>query len=242
MKTRRFLWILIAVALLAGLGLLSGRLFSRAEEKPAETAAPAALDSATRAAWEKGAPALFKSDTLAAFRDKILLPFAIGNGAVPRGVKRRGGFIEATFPRGRPLYTLAHELETRATQAGFRVAEGREIGSKADAAEYLLLDETGRAYALRLLIGQTEAPGFFRMALVITDAGRASAADRKAWLAFPFPVTLVFPDTVEAPDDGASTDSRDVLVELPMEPAAYPVVKPGPRALFIHHTKDEIER
>jgi polysaccharide deacetylase 2 family uncharacterized protein YibQ len=95
---------------------------------------------------------------------------------------------------------------------------------------------------LRLLIGQTEAPGFFRMALVIADAGRAGPADRKAWLAFPFPVTLVFPDTVEAPDDGASTDSRDVLVELPMEPAAYPVVKPGPRALFIHHTKDEIER
>jgi len=95
---------------------------------------------------------------------------------------------------------------------------------------------------LRLRIGETEAPGFFRMALVVTDVGRASAADRKAWLAFPFPVTLVFPDTVGAPGDGASTERLDVLVELPMEPAAYPVVKPGPRALFIHHTGAEIER
>jgi polysaccharide deacetylase 2 family uncharacterized protein YibQ len=76
----------------------------------------------------------------------------------------------------------------------------------------------------------------------VTDIGRASVADRKAWLAFPFAVTLVFPDTVGAPEDGASTDRRDVLIELPMEPAAYPVVKPGPRALFIHHDKGEIER
>jgi polysaccharide deacetylase 2 family uncharacterized protein YibQ len=53
---------------------------------------------------------------------------------------------------------------------------------------------------------------------------------------------LVFPDTVGAPDDGASSDRRDVLIELPMEPAAYPVVKPGPRALFIHHTQGEVER
>jgi polysaccharide deacetylase 2 family uncharacterized protein YibQ len=236
------LWILAAVVLLAGLGLFSGRLFSRDEEKAVEETPVVAIDSATRAAWEKGAPSLFKGDTLTALRERLLLPFAVQNAAAPRGARRRGGFIELTFPRGRPLYALAHDLETEAAGAGFPVAEGRETGTKADAAEYLLRDAAGRAYALRLRIGETEAPGFFRMALVVTDIGRASDADRKAWLAFPFAVTLVFPDTVAAPGDGASTDLRDVLVELPMEPAAYPVVKPGPRALFIHHDKGEILR
>ena len=240
---RPALRILIAVVALAGLGLLSGRFFARTEAKPAEAeVAPVTLDSTARAAWEKGAPNLFKGDSLTTLRERVLLPFAVENGVTPRGVRRRGAYIEATFPRGRPLYSLAHDLETLATREGFRVVAGRETGTKADAAEYMLRDATGREYALRLLIGETEAPGYFRMALVVTDVGRASAADRKAWLDFPFAVTLVFPDTVGAPDDGASSDRRDVLVELPMEPAAYPVVKPGPRALFIHLSKGAIER
>jgi polysaccharide deacetylase 2 family uncharacterized protein YibQ len=242
-RSRPVLRILIVVVLLAGLGLVSGRFFARSEEQPAEAeAAPATIDSLTRAVWQKGAPSLFRSDSLESFREKLLLPFAVQNGAEPRGARRRGAFLEVTFPRGRPLYSLAHDLELRAAGAGFAVVAGRETGTKADAAEYVLRDAAGRDYSLRLLIGQTEAQGFFRMAIVITDMGRAAVADRKAWIAFPYPVTLVFPDSVGAPDDGASSERRDVLVELPMEPAAYPVVKPGPRALFIHFSQGETER
>ena len=62
MKPRRILWILVAVVLLAGLGLFSGKLFSRDEEVAEEETPVAAVDSAIRAAWEKGAPSLFKGE------------------------------------------------------------------------------------------------------------------------------------------------------------------------------------
>ncbi len=237
-RMRRIVIILAASALLAGVGALSGKLFPRGETESAEPE-PVFLDSAARAPWEKAAPWMFRDDTLSAFRDNLLLPFAVANAAEPRATRRRGGRIELTFPRGRPLYSIAHDLETRAARAGIQVIEGREAGTRADAAEYLLRDSGGRMHRLRILMGRKETDGYFRMALVVTDIGRASAADRRAWLEFPVAVTLVFPDTLAAPDDGASTRRRDFLIELPMEPVAYPIVKPGPRALFIHHTRAE---
>lgn len=239
-KARRVLLILAAAALLAGLGVLSGRLFAP-RETDASSPEPVVVDPAAKALWEKAAPWMFRDDTLSALREQLLLPFAVANAADPRATRRRGGRIELTFPRGRPLYSIAHDLEARAARAGIQVVQGRE-GGRAEAAEYLLRDAAGRTHVLRLLRGRTEADGYFRMALVVTDIGRASAADLKAWLDFPVAVTLVFPDTVAAPDEGASNRRRDVLIELPMEPVSYPIQKPGPRALFIHHTRAEAVR
>jgi polysaccharide deacetylase 2 family uncharacterized protein YibQ len=243
--SRRILLLLVFAAALIALGVLSARLFPRDAE---EDAVPRiVLDSADAAAWRKANPWLFRDDSAAAFqtfRDALLLPFAVDNAVGPRGVRRRGAFTEITFPRGRPIHAIAYELETRAARAGFRVVEGREVGALADRVEYMLTDASGGAYAVRLVLGQALAAGSFRMALVITDLGRAGADDLRAWLDFAAPLTLVLPDTLEVPEREEREDSgeeRDVLVELPMEPVAYPVVKPGPRALFIDDTREETE-
>ena len=239
MKIARRLVIVVVVAgLLAGLGLLASRWFPRAASEVAELPR-VVLDSAETVAWRKANPWLFSDTALTEWREHMLLPFALGNGLGPRQLRRRGGFAELTFPRGRPIHVIAFEFEAHATRAGFRVIEGHELGNAADRVQYRLADAAGRTFDLRLLLGQTAAAGSYRMALVITELGRATAAERRAWAAFPVPVTLVLPDTLSA---AAGDDmTAEILVELPMEPATYPTVKPGPRALFIDHSRDETE-
>ncbi len=239
---RRLLILVLLLAALIVVGKFSGRLLPRAAVAAIGAGAKPLLDSTQEAAWRKANPWLFRDSSLVEFRDKLLLPFALEDSLGPRNLKRRGGFMELTFPRGRPIHVIAHELENRVTRAGFRVAEGREVGNAADQVEYALADAAGHVFALRIVLGQAVAPGAFRMALVITDWARATEVDRRAWLDFPFAVTLVLPDTVAAPErDNPTGADRAILVELPMEPAAYPHVKPGPRALFIDQKPERIE-
>lgn len=245
---RRIFFILIAVAILWGVGSLMGRLFSSGGDEAAPDFPRVKLDSSETVAWRKANAWMFRDEsdtTLTRYRDRFLLPYAVGNGLGPRAVRRRGHFTEMTFPRGKPVHALAYELEQFAPRAGYSVVEGREVGTGENRVEYLLQDQAGQRMAVRLLIGDSVAPGSFRMALIITELGRASEADRRAWAELPVAVTLVYPDTlkaVEARGAHAGEVARDILVELPMEPTNYPVVRPGPRALFIDDSRDETDR
>lgn len=234
---------LAVVALLVTLSrCLPARPWGGAEAAPPGTHA-VALDSAARAEWTRANPWLFRDDSLAVFRDRLLVPFALSQGAGPRAVRRRGDVVEVTVPRGRPVHVVALDWERASARAGFMVTEGRELGNAADRVEYRIRDAAGRTRVVRFVLGSELPDGAFRMALVVTDIGRATAADRLAWLEFPHAVTLVYPDTLDGPGRRASDGpGLDVLVELPMEPSAYPYVRPGPRALFIHHGRDDIER
>lgn len=244
--SRRILFFVLVVLVLVGAGLLAARLFPSSKDDAAPEFPRVALSPEDSTAWHKANAWLFRDggDTvLAAYRDRFLLPYAVGSGLGPRAVRKRGGFTELTFPRGKPVHARAYELEQFAPRAGFKVVEGREVGNAANRVEYLLEDAFGHRAAVRLVIGDSVAPGSFRMALVITELGRASDADRRAWAELPVAVTLVYPDTVKAlvGGDGARA-GREVLVELPMEPTNFPVVKPGPRALFIDDSREETAR
>jgi polysaccharide deacetylase 2 family uncharacterized protein YibQ len=239
---RRLVLVLLLITALILIGKYSGRLLPRGAAEAIGASAEPLLDSVETVAWKKANPWLFNDTAVFDFRDKILLPMALEDSLGPRSLKRRGGFMELTFPRGRPVHVIALELEGRAARAGYRVAEGREVGNTSDQVEYALADASGRIFAVRIVLGQAVLPGAFRLALVITDWARADAVERRAWLDFPYAVTLVLPDTIEAPErDNPTGAERAVLVELPMEPAAYPHVKPGPRALFIDQKPERIE-
>lgn len=243
-SSRRILFVVVVVLALVGAGILSARLFSSSGDGAVPGFPRVTLDAADSAAWHKANGWLFRDagDTvLARYRDRFLLPYAVGNGLGPRAVRKRGSFTELTFPRGKPVHTLAYELEQFAPRAGYKVVEGREVGNAANRVEYLLEDAAGHRTAVRLVIGDSVVPGSFRMALVITELGRASDADRRAWAELPVAVTLVYPDTVRAVT-GDGRAARDILVELPMEPAQYPIVRPGPRALFIDDSREETAR
>ncbi len=245
---RRILFILVAVATLGGVGVLTARLFPSGRDEAVPEFPRVKFDSLENAAWRKAHAWLFRDEsdtTLTQYRDRFLLPYAVGNGLGPRAVRRRGNFTEMTFPRGKPVHVLAYELERFAPRAGYTVVEGREVGTGENRVEYLLRDPAGQRMAIRMLIGDSVAPGSFRMALVITELGRASEAERRAWAELPVAVTLVYPDTVKAIETGRAAGAdvaREILVELPMEPTNYPVVRPGPRALFIDDSREETER
>jgi polysaccharide deacetylase 2 family uncharacterized protein YibQ len=257
---RRILLFSAIVILLIAAGIYTTRWLPGAGPVAVLGANTVTLDSAESLAWHKANPWLFADEKakgasekkstaalvvepgLKTFRENFLLPLAVEHRLVPRSVRRRGTFTELTFPRGRPIHAIAYDLEQYAAGAGFRVTEGREVGAAADQVEYMLVDAAGNAHALRIRLGEAVVPGNFRMAVVILDWARASAADQKAWLDFPVALTLVLPDTLETPDHKNSAGAdRNVLVELPMEPSNYPYVKPGARALFIDHSRAQVE-
>lgn len=244
---RRLLLLAALVALLIFAGRGIGKLFPGNSGAEIEEAAPA--DSTTEKAWRKANPWLYDAPEYAAFRENLILPMARRHGLEPRAVRRRGGVVEMTLPLGKPIHDYAWEVESRGAEAGLTVLEGRESATRPASVEYKLKDAEGRALTLRLLPGKGALPGAVRMALVITGLGAASPADLKAWLAFPEGVTLVLPDTspaLKALEDAAEPEegvaAREIFLELPMEPASYPYVKPGPRALFIDFSRDQAEK
>ncbi len=239
---RRIFLFLLITALLAGAGVLTARLFPAGASGTVSVEAAPGADSVTTAEWNRAHPWLFHDD-MSAFRGKMILPYAVEHGLGPRNLRRHGEIIEFIVPRGRPVHEYALAAERRAVRARLKFLDGREIGGNADRVEYRFADGSGNILILRISLGRTVLPGAAGLALVITDLGRADAADLDAWLDFPEPVTLVFPDTHAVLGTGRTRAAgREIFLELPMEPAGYPAIRPGPRALFIDQSRDEVER
>ncbi|MCD6023104.1 MAG: protein of unknown function YibQ [Fibrobacteria bacterium] len=237
----RLLLLALLVVLLAGAGWFFGKDLFRAGD-PGSALATAAPDKEEDAAWRKANPWLYTRAEYEPFRDALILPLARAGALGPRSVKKRGALVEVSFPAGRPIHEYAYEVESLCARAGLVVVEGRETGN--DQVEYRLADAQGRSLALRLVLGDNALPGSVRMALVIIGLGNASEEDLQAWLEFGEAVTLVLPDTsaLLARFKAREPELRhDIFVELPMEPSTYPYVKPGPRALFIDHSRDQAE-
>src|SRR5690606_3501898 len=95
---RRLAVLLVAAGLMAGLGLLAARWFPQRPDAVAE-APRVRLDAAEAAVWRKANPWLFSDSALADWRERVLLPFALGNELGPRQLRRRGNVAELTFPR-----------------------------------------------------------------------------------------------------------------------------------------------
>jgi hypothetical protein len=82
------------------------------------------------------------------------------------------------------------------------------------------------------------------VAIVIDDLGLSLAAAR-CFLALEAPLTLSilpFQPETRAVAEEAHRAGRPVLLHLPMEPAGYPVVDPGPGALLRAMDRAEVER
>lgn len=67
-----------------------------------------------------------------------------------------------------------------------------------------------------------------RVAILITDAGDDAAATKAAADALPFEIGFAFP-----PGAGSALAGRERWLSMPMQPASYPRVDPGPDTLLV---------
>lgn len=128
-------------------------------------------------------------------------------------------------------------LEPEVTLAEERV--GRVVVSVGPVATHRLLFERSSAVPPPRPPAGPDGP---RMAIVIDDLGEDLGFAR-GLAALPVPVAFsVWPMSSHAAESAriGTEAGQDVLVHLPMEPKGYPDVRPGPGALLVGMTADEI--
>ena len=206
---------------------------------------PVITDSSSDLAWRKKLPWLYRDSALTVYRESVLRPLFKEYSLGPGKLSRQGGFVQVVFPRGKPLHEYAYEVESLCEQAHIRVLEGEEFDPPTEKLEYHLQVDSAEPFALRLSLGKNILAGSAHMALVVVSLDSVKDSAARQLLQLPFPLTLAI-----AAGDSSPVPARwmhlppdkEALLELPMEPANYPYVRPGPGALFIHYSKSEVER
>ncbi len=244
---RRFGIFLVITSALIGAGLLAGRFFPRHRSVAAgeDASLNRTPDTAGRGDWRKRDPWLYRESAYAPFADALLRPWFALYGLDPTHLVKHSGYLEALLPRGKPIHEYAYDLETLCGQAGIRVRDGRELDPPGRRVEYHLQAASGPVLTLRAALATPALRGAVRLAVVVMGLDTVSADAARRLLACPFPLTLV----VNAESSGVSPrvwtplpEDKELLTRLPMEPSAYPYVKPGPGALYIHYSRSEVNR
>jgi len=242
---RRLGIFVVITGLLISLGYFSGRI--KFPKKASPSSVPISKpDPAGEKEWRKRLPQLFNDSVPPAVREGVLFALLRLQGLGPRNLRPGPGFWEVILPKGKPIHAYAYEAESLITAAGLELEEGRELEPPGERVEYRIRTGAPSSIAIRLSLGSAFRAGSVRMALVIiavpgSDAGIAGRATNA-----PIPMTyaLSASDTSPVAAEWAvsPTFPKEVLLELPMEPSEYPFIKPGPGALFIHHSRVEIEK
>ncbi len=241
------LFTLFTLALL-GAGYWSGKWFphsSTLADKNSSVPAIVSLDSSEISSIRKQCPWLFKNPAFDPYRSTLILPLLREMGGGIRSLKQSLGVVELVYPKGQPLYEWAWHLESLCQRAGIKVMEGREFTPLGQKALYQLQASSGPPLALRIVQGNSIRAGATRMALVLVGLGKVDGLELQNLLAFPMPMTLVVPAGDSIPASvrwGQLPKFKETLLELPMEPFAYPYLNPGNGAIFIHHSKTEVEQ
>ncbi len=164
-------------------------------------------------------------------------------GIEAASLRQRRGVWQLTLPRGRPLQDYALEIELLARKAGLDRVEGREVRSN-QVAEYGF-GLGGAMLYLRLEFGAAYLPGTARLAIVFTGLDSLGESDWATMDKAPWKKNLVINPYSEESRTGAlrhRAAHHELILELPMEPTAYPYVNPGKNALYIHFTQEEVDR
>ena len=206
---------------------------------------PVITDSSSEAAWRRKLQWIYRDTNFSAYRDALLRPLFKLEEFGPGHLFKRGSFVEVTFPRGRPLHEYAFEVESLCVATGIHVVEGHEFDPPEEHVEYTLQSGSSPPLALRLLLGKAVKAGSAHMALVVVSLDSVNGSGAERLLAFPASLTLALAAGDSSPVAAHwmhLPEGKEALLELPMEPSNYPYLKPGPGALFIHHSRPELER
>ncbi|GEM_PF-2104046 len=240
--------ILIFVVLTAGIILL-GKVLPRvlpAPSKKSHTAVPPNADLVADSLRDStnALPAVEADTTGGRWHEKLFEPLERAYGLTPKQIKQKKGYWEVVLPKGKPIHEYALQIENICRANAIVVEQGVELRPANRSVEYLL-QSNGQHIKLRASLGGGFMAGSAKLAIVFLALDSLRETALAALEAAPWDKSLVADPYCENPvlKKLRFTDPRnEVLVELPMEPAAYPFLDPGKHALFIHHSKDDVEK
>jgi polysaccharide deacetylase 2 family uncharacterized protein YibQ len=241
---RKTLIFLVLTAGIIMLGRLAPRVLPASLKKtsvppPNAGLTPEGLRDSTNAL-----PAVEADTTGGRWHEKLFGPLERSYGLTSKSIKQRKGFWEVVFPKGKPIHEYALKIENLCRANGIVVEKGVELRPANRSVEYLL-QSNGQHIKLRASLGNAFMAGSARLAIVFTGLDSLSETELAALEAAPWEKTLVIDPHCANPvlkKARFMNERNEVLVELPMEPSAYPFVDPGKHALFIHHSKEDVEK
>ncbi|MDB5106002.1 MAG: uncharacterized protein JWP91_3691 [Fibrobacteres bacterium] len=240
--------ILIFVVLTAGiilLGKVAPKVFGflpKRAHAPAATntdITPDSLRDSTNAL-----PEVEADTTGGRWHEKLFEPLERAYGLTAKNIKQKKGFWEVVFPKGKPIHEYALQIENICRANAIAVEQGVELRPANRSVEYLL-QSNGQRIKLRASLGNAFMAGSARLAIVFTDLDSLRETQLAALESAQWDKTLVVDAYCANPVIKKLRYTRprnELLLELPMEPAAYPFVDPGKHALFIHHSKEDVEK
>jgi polysaccharide deacetylase 2 family uncharacterized protein YibQ len=238
---RKILIFLVLTAGIIAVGKLVPRLLpdrSSAPSAPNTGLSPDSLRDTTNAL-----PAVEADTTGGRWHEKLFEPLERMYGLDSKSIKQKRGYWEAVFPKGKPIHEYALAIEEICRAKEITVEQGVELRPINRSVEYLL-QSNGQRIKLRASLGNAFMAGSAKLAIVFTGLDsltetQAAELESAAW-----DKSLVVNPYNPNPALKKLRFTRprnELLVELPMEPSSYPYVDPGKHALFIHHSKEDVE-
>lgn len=178
------------------------------------------------------------------WHEKLFEPLQRAFQLPAKSIKQKKGFWEVVFPKGKPIHEYALAIETICRTQGIVVELGVELRPANRSVEYLL-QSSGQHIKLRASLGSAFMAGSAKLAIVFTELDSLREVQLAALEVAAWDKSLVV--NPYSPNQALKklrfTQARnEILIEMPMEPAAYPYVDPGKHALFIHHGKEDVAR
>lgn len=241
---RKTLIFLVLTAGIIMLGRLAPRVLPPSFKKTSVPVPNAGLTPEGLRDTTNSLPEVEADTTGGRWHEKLFEPLELSYGLTAKSIKQRKGFWEVVFPKGKPIHEYALRIEDLCRANGIVVEKGVELRPANRSVEYLL-QSNGQRIKLRASLGSAFMAGSSRLAIVFTGLDSLRETELAALEAAPWEKTLVIDPHCANPvlKKARFMHARnEVLVELPMEPAAYPFVDPGKHALFIHHTQEDVER
>ena len=178
------------------------------------------------------------------WHERLFQPLLHAYQLPARNLKRKPGYWEVILPKGMPIHEYALQIERICREHEISVLKGAELRPPDRSVEYHL-ESQGQVIKLRASLGKAFMAGSARLAIVFTGLDSLREMQLASLEGAAWEKTLVVnPDSPNSflKKLRYTGERNEVLLELPMEPAAYPYVDPGPHALFIHHTQEEVVR
>jgi polysaccharide deacetylase 2 family uncharacterized protein YibQ len=239
---RKILIFFVLTAGIIAVGKLAPRLLPASHPSPPVPNARLVADSLRDST--NALPEMEADTTGGRWHEKLFEPLQRAFDLSAKSIKQKKGFWEVVFPKGKPIHEYALAIETICRAQGIIVEEGVELRPANRSVEYLL-QSNGQRIKLRGSLGSAFMAGSAKLAIIFTELDSLREMQLAALEAAPWEKSLVVNPYSPNPllRKLRFTQARnEILIDLPMEPSAYPYVDPGKHALFIHHGKDDVAR